>query len=127
MVTNKDRGVSNKDKAMSDVLYAQNLFKEAFPARRYGSVKDMLYQAHKFMSKRVSKEFSHRRARAIWEARARRIDGEEIDVLRLAVIEESKREQQELRARLASLDEMLATLDPSFHSKTLASFRSQAR
>jgi len=125
----KDMGLSvkdkaTKDKAMSDVFYAQNLFKEAFPERRYGSVKEMLNAAYSFMSRRVQKDFTHRRARSIWEATAHRIDGEEIDVLRLAIIEENKREQYELRARLAALDARLANIDEAFHSETLAALRS---
>ena len=115
-----DKILSNRDKSMSDVFYAKSLFEEAFPLRRYGSVKAMLYEAHKFVSRRVHKEFTPRRARSIWEGKARRIDGEEMDALRAAVIEESKVEQRELRSRLAALDEMLASIDANETSKALA-------
>ncbi len=49
-----------------------------------------------------------RRVRSIWEGTARRIDGEEKDALRRAKLEEARREQQLLRARLAELDAALA-------------------
>ena len=105
---------------MSDVFYAQNLFREAFPEQRYGSVKAALYEAHRFLSRKVTKEFTYRRARSIHEGKARRIDAEEMEALKLALIEESKREQQNLRARLASLDEKIAAADAAAHRKEVA-------
>lgn len=116
MLEHYDASLSKRDKAkrkkaMSDVAYAQGLFREAFPERRYGSVKSLLFEAQRFISTRVRKEFTHRRARSLWEGSARRIDSEEMDALRLAVIEESRREQRELRARLAALDAKLAAVD----------------
>lgn len=122
----KPENVSNKDKAMNDVVYAQGLFKEAFPERRYGSVKEMLNAAYRAISPKVRKEFTHRRARSIWEGAARRIDSEEVDALRLVIVEEHRREQRELRARLASLDARLATTDPEFFGPTLEAYRAQA-
>ena len=85
----------------------------------------MLNEAQRFLNRTVVKEFTHRRARSIWEGTARRVDGEEIDALRLAALEEHKREQRELRTRLASLDAMLASVDQEFHGETLAALRSQ--
>lgn len=125
MLSERDKNVSSKDKAMSDVLYAQKLFDEAFPERRYGSVKALLNEAQKFISRRVSKDFTHRRARSIREGAARRIDGEEIDALRLAVAEENRREQNELRARLVALDEKLARADAVVAGQTVARVRQQ--
>lgn len=115
----------NRNKDMSDVLYAQGLLKSGFPERRYGSVKSLLYEAHRYVSRKVKKEFTIRRARSIWEGTARRIDSEEMDALRLAVIEEEYREQQEIRARLAALDARLASIDEDFFSSALASVGSQ--
>lgn len=111
MLSKNDKDLSNRDKAMSDVAYAQNLFSEAFPKRRFGSVKAMIYAAHRFIDGKTSKEFTVRRARSIWEGTARRIDGEELDALRAALIEESKHEQRELRARLAALDAKISTFN----------------
>lgn len=127
MVSIKNKDLSKKDKGMSDVVEAQELFRMAFPARRFGSVKEMLNEAHRFIAPKVAKEFTHRRVRSIWEGAARRIDGEEKDALRLAVIEEDRREQRELRARLAALDARLSTVDPEFHGPALAAHRESER
>jgi hypothetical protein len=128
MVSTKAKSLSKKDKGkMNDVLETHELFTQAFPERRFGSIKEMLNEAVKFIAPKVEKEFTHRRARAIWEKKARRIDGEEKDALRLAVIEEDRREQRELRARLAALDERLSTVDQEFHSPALAAYREAAR
>lgn len=119
MLSNRDKEQSNRAKLMSDVFYAQNLFREAFPERRYGSVKAALYEAHRFLSRKVTKEFTYRRARSIHEGTARRIDAEEMEALKLALIEESKREQQTLRARLASLDEKIAAYEAVAHRQAM--------
>lgn len=127
MVSTKAKSLSKKDKGkMNDVLEAHDLFTQAFPSRRYGSVKEMLNEAVRFIAPKVEKEFTHRRARAIWEKQARRIDGEEKDALRLAVIEEDRREQRELRTRLAALDARLATTDPEFFGPSMAAYRAQS-
>ena len=120
VLSKRDKDLPNRDKLMSDVFYAQNLFREAFPERRYGSVKAALYEAHRFLSRKVSKEFTYRRARSIHEGTARRIDAEEMEALKLALIEESKREQQNLRARLATLDEKIAAFEAAAHRKEMA-------
>ncbi|MBB4347979.1 hypothetical protein [Aliirhizobium cellulosilyticum] len=96
---------------MSDVFYAQSLLKEAFPRTRYGKVDAVFYEARKFINKRVNKEITLRRIRTIWEGTARRIDSEEMEALKAALHEEERREQRELRARLASLDEKIAAFD----------------
>ena len=123
MLSKRDKEQSNRAKLMSDVFYAQNLFREAFPERRYGSVKAALYEAHRFLSRKVSKEFTYRRARSIHEGTARRIDAEEMEALKLALIEESIREQEELRARLAALDETIAAFEKRVAREALAESR----
>lgn len=120
VLSNRDKKSSNRDKLMSDVFYAQNLFREAFPESRYGSVKAALYAAHRALSRKLSKEFTYRRARTIHEGKARRIDAAEMEALKLALIEENKREQQHLRARLAALDETLASYEAAAHRKEMA-------
>lgn len=122
----KDLSKGDKGKKMSDVLETHALFIQAFPERRYPSVKDMLCAAVLDMNRRVSKKFTYRRARTIWEKTARRIDGEEKDALRQAIIEENRREQKELRARLAALDEELAAFDQELPGSALAAHRAQA-
>lgn len=111
---------------MSDTILAQELMRDAFPTRKHGSVKAAVYEAYRFMRPKVLKEFTLRRARSIWEGAARRIDSEETAALSLAIIEEARREQQELRNRLERLDIALATADASAPSQTLAAIRYQA-
>lgn len=120
MLSKRDKKTSIKDKGMSDVAYAQNLFSEAFPKRRFGSVKAMLFEAHQYINRQTNKDFTVRRARSIWEGTARRIDGEELDALRAAVFEESKREQRELRQRLAALDASIAAFHTSQAGRSVA-------
>lgn len=122
-LSNVDKAKRNRKKGMSDVCIAQGLLRDAFPARRYGKVEAAFYEAHRYISRRVRKEFTMRRVRSIWEGRARRIDSEEMDALREALIEEHKREQQELRARLAALDATIATFDAATAGKAMAADR----
>lgn len=122
----KNLSKGDKGRKMNDVLETHELFIQAFPERRYGSVKDMLCAAVIDMNRRVTKKFTYRRARTIWEKTARRIDGEEKDALRQAIIEEDRREQKELRARLAALDERLAAVDQELPGSSLAAHRAQA-
>lgn len=124
-INNKSLRKWSKGK-MDDVLEAQELFKAAFPRWRYSSVKEMINDGYRVLSRRVSKEFTHRRVETIWQGTARRIDGQEKDALRLAVIEENRREQKDLRARLAALDARLASVDQELPSSALAAHRSQA-
>lgn len=105
---------------MSDVFQAQALLKTAFPPRRYGKLDNVFYEATRFVNKHVNKHFTLRRARSIWEGTARRIDSEEMEALRLAQIEETRREQRDLRARLAALDEMLANVDAALAGASVA-------
>jgi len=123
-----DKVSSRKDKdySMSDTAYYSGIMREAYPVpRRYSTVKGALNEAVRFIAPKVSKDFSHRRARAIWEGRARRIDAEEAAALRLAEIEEGRREQRELRQRLARLDAALAVADEAFHCETRTAMQSQ--
>lgn len=100
---------SKRDRKMSDVVFAQGMIREAFPKELYGGYKAAVYAAYRFISPRVGKRFTERRARAIWDGEARRIDMEEADALRAALIEEARNETHRLRARLASLDEKIAS------------------
>ncbi len=101
----------DKDKSMSDTAFYSDLMREAFPRSRYGAAKTAIYAAYRFISPRVKKQFTERRARSIWEGTARRIDAEEADAIRTAQLEEARREQKELRNRLSELDATLAALD----------------
>lgn len=111
---------SKKDAQMTDAVFAQGLIREAFPKELYGGYKAAVYAAYRYMSPRVSKRFTERRARAIWDGEARRIDMEEADVLRAALIEEARNETQRLRARLATLDEKIAAAEAIAHRQKVA-------
>lgn len=112
---------------MSDTVFHSGMMREAFPAARYGGSKAAIWAAFRYISPKVQKRFTERRARAIWEAQARRIDAEEAAILQKARIEEARREQHELRARLASLDAALARIDEDFHGPQMAAHREAAR
>ncbi|WP_348649135.1 hypothetical protein [Rhizobium sp. WYCCWR 11152] len=122
-LSNNDTTKPNRKKGMSDVCMAQGLLRDAFPPRRYGKVESAFYEAHKFISRRVRKQFTLRRVRSIWEGTARRIDSEEMEALKAALIEEHVREQRELRTRLASLDEKIAAFDAGMAGEALAEGR----
>lgn len=111
----------NKVKKMSDVFMAQSLLKDAFPLRRYGKLDNVFYESCKFVNRLVRKEFTPRRARSIWEGTARRIDAEEMEALKAALMEEFRAEQRELRARLAALDETLAVREAALAGPEVAS------
>lgn len=95
---------------MSTTVQAQTIFRQAFPASRYGKLDNAFYAAVRFIAPRVDKEFTVRRARSIHEGTARRIDSDEMDALRAARVEELRREYTETKARLEILDRKIAAL-----------------
>lgn len=108
---NKVLSESDKDEGMSDTAFYREEMRLAFPAQRYGGAKSAIYAAYRYIKPKVTKEFTERRARAIWEGAARRIDAEEARALRLAKIEEMRRERNEIRGRLERLEMALARVD----------------
>lgn len=128
MLGSEDRNLGSRPKGksvtrkrlMSPAIEARILLRDAFPLARYGKLENVFYQAVRFISPRVEKDFTQRRARSIWEGTARRIDSDEMDALRAALIEESKIEQQQLRARLAALDETIASYEAAAHRQEMA-------
>lgn len=120
MLSNSDKNSANKAKVMTDAFYAQNILKEAFPEQRYGSVKGAIYAAYRFISPKVTKDITERRIRSIRDGTARRIDAEEMEALKAALIEEARREQTELRSRLAALDKKVAAFDARVAGRSLA-------
>ena len=104
---------SDKDEGMSDTAFYRNELRSAFPANRYGGAKSAIYAAYRYIKPKVTKEFTERRARAIWEGAARRIDAEEAQAIGLAKIEEMQRERKEIRGRLERLETALARVDAS--------------
>lgn len=130
MLGKNHESLSKRDKEMSDVAYAQSLFREAFPAKRYGKVDAALYAAFRFLKPRVEprieREFTMRRVRSLHEGSLRRVDGAELDALKEARIEEMKRERKEIIERLAALENRLARTGPLSASETLSEGRDQA-
>lgn len=114
---------SKRRTRMSDVVSAQGMIREAFPRDLYGGYKAAVYAAYRFISPRVTKQFTLRRAAAIWNGEARRIDMEEAAALQTALIEEAQNETRRLRARLAALDEKIAAFSERTASEALAKNR----
>lgn len=116
MIERMNEMLSEKDKSVStcDSEFYRDVARETWPRQRFGSVKASINAMQRFISPRVRKEFTHRRARSIMEGTARRIDAEEASAIRQAQIEEARREHQELKVRLARLDAALAAVDPDF-------------
>ena len=108
--------VSSRKKVMSAVFEARDTFRAAWPISHYGKLDNVFYHAVRFVAPRVSKEFTQRRARSIYEGTARRIDSEEMDALREAEREQARIEARELRARLALLDEKIAAFEEASNS-----------
>lgn len=119
MLSKQDKGLG-----MSDTTYFQGMARETWPRERFGSVKASLNAMHRFISPRVRKEFTHRRARSIWEGAAKRIDAEEAAAFREAQIEEARREYRELQDRIARLAAALAVADEEFHGPQMDAHRS---
>lgn len=90
-------------KEMSDVALASELIREAYPPGRYGSAQRACWAAY-----RKLKLASERRARAIWNQEARRIDAHEMDALRRAALEEVTRERERALDRIKQLESMVA-------------------
>lgn len=112
-----------RGKEMSDVAYAQSLFKEAFPKSRYGKLDALLYEAYRFLKPRVEpriqRPFTIRRCETLHRGTARRVDGAELEALKAAQIEELKRERTETISRLAVLEEALAVAGPVSAGETM--------
>lgn len=119
-------GDYDKRTSMSDTVFHSDLIREAFPRARYGGTKGAIYAAYRFMAPKVTKQFTERRVRAIWEGTARRIDAEESAVLHRAKFEEERREYTELKRRLESLEAALAVADASAAGSALAAHSSLA-
>jgi hypothetical protein len=123
--TNKVLSDKDKDSVMSDTAYYSGQLREAFPSRRYGGSKASIWAAFRYISPKVNKQFTERRARAIWEGAARRIDAEEAAIIQKAKIEEARREYRELHERLSALDASLAAIDQEFHGPAREAIRAQ--
>lgn len=130
MLANDDKSLSKRDKKMTDVAQAHNLFRKAFPVERYGKVDALLYAAHRFLEPlvqpRIDRPFTMRRVRSLHEGKLRRVDGAELDALKIAQIEELKREHRETIKRLDALEKALAVASPLSAGETLVSHSEDA-
>lgn len=104
----------SKEGSVSDVALASSYIRDAFPTSRYGNAKASCWHAF-----RKLKLASERRARAIWNSEARRIDAHEMDALRVAALEEYRREKQRAQDRIAALEAALIHQDPDFHEPSI--------
>lgn len=121
---------------MSDVALANTFIEEIGGTNK---VKVMLAEAHKFLRKHFKhvdepeKEWTERRLRSWWNSECRKVEFWQMIELATAaemakqMREESRRDSNELRARLATLDARLTNVDENFHRETLAAIRSQMR
>lgn len=119
-------GTRDKDTSVSDTVFHSSLIREAFPKERHGGAKGAIYAAYRYIAPKVRKQFTERRARAIWEGTARRIDAEESAALKRAQIEEARREYSELQSRLRSLEASLAVADEAFFGPQMDAYREMA-
>lgn len=113
-LANGDKDVEGRGKVMSTTMEASVLFKRSFPLQRYGKLARVFYEARRYMNPLVKKDFTLRRAKSIWQGTAKRIDADEMDALRLAEIEEMRREREEARTRLVDLDRRIAMADQAY-------------
>lgn len=117
---------SDKDEGMSDTAFYRDEIRFSFPKHRYGGSKGAIHAAYRYIAPRVAKQFTERRARAIWEGAARRIDAEEAKAIGLAKIEEMQRERREIRGRLERLEAALARVDAKATGRAVDAHRQQA-
>jgi hypothetical protein len=115
-----DKKRPDREKVMSTVVEASELFRRSFPQKRYGKLSNVFYEARRFINPLVEKDFTLRRARSIWEGTARRIDSDEMDALRLAEIEEMKSARREAHSLVAELDRKIAMADQAHARRSLA-------
>lgn len=95
------KGQEIESGAMSDVTLASELIREAYPSARYGNAKAAIWAAYRGLKLR-----SIRRARALYNGEAKRVDAHEMDALRRAAIEELARERNRALEKIRSLEAM---------------------
>lgn len=113
---------------MSDTAFVQEKLNEIYTVQRFGSKKAAQTEAFYFLRRHVrEKPLTMRRIRTFFEGTAKLVRGEEKDAVRAAQIEEARREREHLRARLDSLDALLAKVGEEFAGPSLAALSAQAR
>lgn len=90
-----------KGEAMSDVTLASELIREAYPPSRYGNAKAAIWAAYRGLKLR-----STRRARALYNGEAKRVDAHEMDALRRAAVKELEHARTHALERIAEIERM---------------------
>lgn len=96
-------GQTEEGAAMSDVTLASELIREAYPPNRHGNAKGAIWAAYRGLKLR-----SIRRARALYNGEAKRVDAHEMDALRRAAIEELARERTRALERIEAIEALAA-------------------
>lgn len=99
-----------EDGPLSDVAHAQNLMREAFPQTAHGNAKGSVWAAY-----RKLKLSTERRARAIWNGEARRIDAHEMRALEDAAIEQAQRDYITAKNKIEAYRQRIAETHTHFH------------
>ena len=121
-ISPKNAGISPassaKGRSMTSIAEAQSLITTiAGPMPAGTQIKEMLSGVARVTG------LAHRRLRGIWNGEARRIDAQEMDVLRQAAARRRREaidheEFRTLSTRLALLEKRLAQIDPEFDGAT---------
>jgi len=106
---------------MTDIALARNLIHDAFPLSKWGTAQAACWQAY-----RQLKLKSERRARALWNGEALRVDAYELDSLRAAALSQARQEYADTRNRILALEAALRLQDEDFHSDQIAALEREA-
>lgn len=87
-----------RENKMDDALRAQDLIKYAFPEKTHGNAEASQWAAYRKLRLRTL-----RRARAIWNGEAKRVDAWELDRLQEAELEQARKEYVGARNRIERL------------------------
>lgn len=93
---------SRRKRAVTDVAAAQSMIREAFPVAKFGNAKAATWAAY-----RQLKLKTERRARAIWNGEAVRVDAWEMDALTRALLERARLEHEQTQQRIKALESAL--------------------
>lgn len=110
---------------MSDAAQASELVRDVVPVNGGATIRARILAT----ARRLGWNYS--RTRDVWYEQARRIDAHEMDQLRAALkkkeAQEANDDIQQLRARLARLETVLAVADADFHGPHIEAVRGQMR
>ena len=93
---------SKRKRAATDTTAAQGMIREAFPVAQYGNAKAAIWAAYRRLKLRTE-----RRARALWNGEATRVDAWEMDALTRALLERARLEHERTEQRIRALEAAL--------------------